>query len=277
MLHEKLEEYNSAFEKIMEELEEPEMPEDPKSSAPSTTDETPKKSSFDNVFSKIDDTRAVDWLDFLLYIALLFVVPFLPNRAVKTAVLSLVKGCALALQWTLTLELLDKMDVHFKHWHHYLLQQVQNKTISLSVFRPVQHYLVHILFIVKQLSLLRYYSTWSMERVIGVFFKLIKSKCKGSRNASFLVERFALHNYINTAIRIQNEIDLIQLKPYGRESYMDLPNDPSEGVSSPSVKDALTRYYQQTLGLMISDIDDSTIVVAGRLWMNLTIHSSCMY
>ncbi|OAD76881.1 hypothetical protein PHYBLDRAFT_142388 [Phycomyces blakesleeanus NRRL 1555(-)] len=43
MLHEKLEEYNSAFEKIMEELEEPEMSEDPKSSAPSTTDETPKK------------------------------------------------------------------------------------------------------------------------------------------------------------------------------------------------------------------------------------------
>ncbi|OAD76911.1 hypothetical protein PHYBLDRAFT_165409 [Phycomyces blakesleeanus NRRL 1555(-)] len=44
MLHEKLEEYNSAFEKIMEELEEPEMPKDPKSSAPSTTDKTPKKS-----------------------------------------------------------------------------------------------------------------------------------------------------------------------------------------------------------------------------------------
>ncbi|OAD78101.1 hypothetical protein PHYBLDRAFT_141966 [Phycomyces blakesleeanus NRRL 1555(-)] len=44
MLHEKFEEYNSAFEKIMEELEEPEKPEDPKSSAPSTTDETPKKS-----------------------------------------------------------------------------------------------------------------------------------------------------------------------------------------------------------------------------------------
>ncbi|OAD75665.1 hypothetical protein PHYBLDRAFT_166894 [Phycomyces blakesleeanus NRRL 1555(-)] len=44
MLHKKLEEYNSAFKKIMEELEEPEMPEDPKSSAPSTTDETPKKS-----------------------------------------------------------------------------------------------------------------------------------------------------------------------------------------------------------------------------------------
>ncbi|OAD67250.1 C2H2-type zinc finger transcription factor [Phycomyces blakesleeanus NRRL 1555(-)] len=54
--------------------------------------------SFDNVFSKIDGTRAVDWLDFLLYIVPTLVIPFLSNRAVKTAVLSLVKGCALALQ-----------------------------------------------------------------------------------------------------------------------------------------------------------------------------------
>ncbi|OAD66223.1 hypothetical protein PHYBLDRAFT_175516 [Phycomyces blakesleeanus NRRL 1555(-)] len=254
-------------------------------------------SSFDNIFSKIDGTRAVDWLDFLLYIVPTLVVPFLPNRAVKTVVLSLVKGCALALQWTLTSELLDKMDVnrHFKHWHHYLSQQVQNKTISRSAFRPVQHYLVHIPFIVNQLDLLRCYSTQSMERVIGVFSKLIKSKCKDGHNASFLVERFTLHNYVNTAISIQNEIDLIQPKPYGRESYMDLPNDPSgaqlwepfhqfaqlnddliEGVSSPRVKDILTRYYQQTSGLMISDIGDSTIVVASRLWMNLTLYSSCI-
>ncbi|OAD74354.1 hypothetical protein PHYBLDRAFT_167768 [Phycomyces blakesleeanus NRRL 1555(-)] len=183
--------------------------------------------SFDNVFSKIDGTHAVDWLDFLLYIVYTLVVPFLPNRAVKTAVLSLVKGCALALQWMLTLELLNKMDVHLKHWHYYLSQQVQNKTISHSVFRPVQHYLVHIPFIVKQLGSLRCYSTRSMERVIGVFSKLIKSKCKSSRNASFLVERFTLHNYINIAISIQNEIDLIQPKLYGRESYMNLSNDPS--------------------------------------------------
>ncbi|OAD68523.1 hypothetical protein PHYBLDRAFT_172950 [Phycomyces blakesleeanus NRRL 1555(-)] len=231
--------------------------------------------SFDNVFSKIDGTRAVDWLDFLLYIVPTLVVPFLSNRAVKTAVLSLVKGCALALQWTLTSELLDEMDV---------------------VFRPVQHYLMHIPFIVKQLGPLRCYSTRSMERVIGVFSKLIKSKCKGGRNASFLVERFTLHNYVNTAISIQNEIDLIQPKPYGRESHMHLPNDFSgaqlwepfhrfahlnddlvEGVSGPSVKDALTRYYQRTSGLMISNIGDFTIVVAGRLWMNPTVYSSCMY
>ncbi|OAD74068.1 hypothetical protein PHYBLDRAFT_145530 [Phycomyces blakesleeanus NRRL 1555(-)] len=78
-----------------------------------------------------------------------------------------------------------------------------------------------------QLGPLRCYSTQSMERVIGVFSKLIKSKCKGGRNASFLVEQFILHNYVNTTISIQDKIDLIQPKSYGRESYMNLPNDSS--------------------------------------------------
>ncbi|OAD67121.1 hypothetical protein PHYBLDRAFT_174505 [Phycomyces blakesleeanus NRRL 1555(-)] len=65
---------------------------------------------FDNVFAKIDGTCAVDWLDFLLYLVPTLVVSYLPNRAVKTALLSLVKGCALALQWTLTSELLDEIE-----------------------------------------------------------------------------------------------------------------------------------------------------------------------
>ncbi|OAD78081.1 hypothetical protein PHYBLDRAFT_141944 [Phycomyces blakesleeanus NRRL 1555(-)] len=61
MLHEKLEEYNSAFEKIMKELEEPEMPEDPKTSAPSTTDETPKKIAFDFTKPTNSLTSASNW------------------------------------------------------------------------------------------------------------------------------------------------------------------------------------------------------------------------
>ncbi|OAD67120.1 hypothetical protein PHYBLDRAFT_174504 [Phycomyces blakesleeanus NRRL 1555(-)] len=66
-----------------------------------------------------------------------------------------------------------------------------------------------------------------MERVIGVFLKLIKSKSKGGQNASFLVEQFVIHNYTSMAISICDEVNLIWPKPYGRESYMDLPNDPS--------------------------------------------------
>lgn len=65
--------------------------------------------SFDNVIEKTDGTRAVDWLDFLLSCVPTIVAPYLKDTATKKAVLSLVKGCALALQWELTLDLLDEM------------------------------------------------------------------------------------------------------------------------------------------------------------------------
>ncbi|OAD74819.1 hypothetical protein PHYBLDRAFT_61130 [Phycomyces blakesleeanus NRRL 1555(-)] len=238
--------------------------------------------SFDNVFAKIDGIRAVDWLDFLLYLVPTLVVPYLSNRAVKTALLSL----------TLTSELLDEMESYFKHWHSFLYQQVQNNTLSHSVFRPVQHYLVHIPYIIKQQGPLRCYSTRSIERVIGVFSKLIKSKSKGGQNASFLVKQFAIHNYTSTAISICDEVNLIRPKPYGRESYMDLPNDPSgaqlwelfhqlvnlnddsvEGVGSPSVKEALSKYYQRTTGLTGHEFGDSVVVVATHLNRNVIVHS----
>ncbi|OAD77052.1 C2H2-type zinc finger transcription factor [Phycomyces blakesleeanus NRRL 1555(-)] len=215
--------------------------------------------SFDNIFVKIDSTCAVDWLNFLLYLVPTLVVPYLPNRAVKTALLSLVKGCALALQWTLTSELLDEMES-------------------------------------KQQGPLQCYFTRSMERVIGVFSKLIKFKSKGGQNASFLIKRFAIHNYTSMAISICDEVNLTRPKLYGRESYMDLPNDSSgvqlwepfhqfanlnddsvEGVGGPSVKEALLKYYQRTTGLTSHEFGDSVVVVAARLWMNSTIYSSCMY
>ncbi|OAD72690.1 C2H2-type zinc finger transcription factor [Phycomyces blakesleeanus NRRL 1555(-)] len=224
--------------------------------------------SFNNVFAKIDGTRAVDWLDFLLYLVPTLVVPYLPNRAVKTALLSLVKDTS----------------------------STGTRFYTNNVFRPVQHYLVHIPYIIKQQGPLRCYSTRSMERVIGIFSKLIKSKSKGGRNTSFLVERFAIHNYTSMAISICDEINLIWPKPYGRESYMDLPNDPSgaqlwepfhqfvnlnndsvEGVGGPSVKEALLKYYRRTTGLTGHEFGDSVVVVAARLWMDSTVYSSCMY
>ncbi|OAD73085.1 hypothetical protein PHYBLDRAFT_71583 [Phycomyces blakesleeanus NRRL 1555(-)] len=174
------------------------------------------------------------------------------------------------------------------------LRPLEDFKVGNPCFRPVQHYLVHIPYIIKQQGPLQCYSTCSMERVIGVFSKLIKSKSKGGRNASFLVKQFAIHNYTNMAISICDEINLIRPKPYGRESYMDLPNDPSsaqlwepfhqfvnlnndlvEGVGGPSVKEALLKYYRRTTGLTGHEFGDSVVVVAARLWMDLTSQSTC--
>lgn len=59
---------------------------------------------------KKDGVRAVDWLDFLLYVVPTLVVPYLPSTSAKKALLALVKGCALALQWRLTEDLLREME-----------------------------------------------------------------------------------------------------------------------------------------------------------------------
>jgi hypothetical protein len=66
--------------------------------------------SFDDVIRGIDGTRAVDWLDFLLYIVPTVVVPCLSTESCKQAVLALVRGCSIALQWELTHELIDDME-----------------------------------------------------------------------------------------------------------------------------------------------------------------------
>ena len=65
--------------------------------------------SFHNVFEKIEGTRAVDWLDFLLYIVPTLVVPYLPTVASKKATLALVKGCALSLQWDISPEQIEQI------------------------------------------------------------------------------------------------------------------------------------------------------------------------
>ncbi|OAD74319.1 C2H2-type zinc finger transcription factor [Phycomyces blakesleeanus NRRL 1555(-)] len=216
--------------------------------------------SFDNVFAKIDGTRTVDWLDFLLYLVPTLVVPYLPNRAVKTALLSLMKGCALALQWTLTSELLDEMQSTGTRFYINKSRIV----LCLVVFSD-------------QCNI-----TWSIYP--------ISSSSKAPCNATPLAQ------WRDTAISICDEINLIRPKPYGRESYMDLPNDPSgvqlwepfhqfvnlnndsvEGVGSPSVKEALLKYYQRTTGLTGHEFGDSVVVVAARLWMDSTVYSSCMY
>lgn len=43
--------------------------------------------------------RAVDYLNFLFYVVPTCFVPYLRNEDAKSALLKLVKGCALSLQW----------------------------------------------------------------------------------------------------------------------------------------------------------------------------------
>lgn len=58
--------------------------------------------SWDNLINKIDGARAIDFIDFLLYVVPTLIVPLFARADVRKAVISLVRGCAMALQWEFT-------------------------------------------------------------------------------------------------------------------------------------------------------------------------------
>ena len=66
--------------------------------------------SWDNLIAKTDGARAVDFLDFLLFVVPTLIVPLFRSAPVRRALLNLVKGCAIALQWELTDSNINEME-----------------------------------------------------------------------------------------------------------------------------------------------------------------------
>lgn len=66
--------------------------------------------SWDNLVKKIDGARAVDFLDFLLYVVPTLIVPLFTKLDVRRALLFLVRGCAIGLQWETNESLIQEME-----------------------------------------------------------------------------------------------------------------------------------------------------------------------
>lgn len=145
---------------------------------------------------------------------------------------------------------------------------------------------------------LRAYSTRSMERSIGIFSKLIKSKREGGKNASNIIERLAIHNHVNCVLNIEETIHLIRPRQYTDSSYMNLPDDIDgpqlwepffpiielndeqlvEGVPGQKFIKAIKRYYSRSnYSNQLVDLTTNSITLASRLWLSSTVYSSCMY
>ncbi|KAG1441686.1 hypothetical protein G6F56_011368 [Rhizopus delemar] len=65
--------------------------------------------SWDDIFAKVDGTRPVDWLDFLLHAVPTVVAPFIQRQDARDALLGLVRACNLSLQWRITDQMLREM------------------------------------------------------------------------------------------------------------------------------------------------------------------------
>lgn len=153
--------------------------------------------------------------------------------------------------------------------------------------KPVQHYLQHIPMMIERQGVLKAYSGRSMERTIGRYKKLIKSKVNVGANAGNVMERFAMYGYVNSLnLDIRKTLNLLEPKKYSANTYVPLDaNDKSAPqlwspmsqslaspilsfLSLPHFKKALEKYIRgvYTFATIPSSFKYTVPTLAGRVW-----------
>ncbi|KAG1456672.1 hypothetical protein G6F56_006779 [Rhizopus delemar] len=253
--------------------------------------------SWNNIFVKVDGTRAVDWLDFLLHAVPTDVAPFIQRQDARDALLGLVPACNLSLQWQITNQMLREMSAKFRAWLRFLKQEAFNKNVSYAVFRSVQHYLCHIPLIIHQTGPLRVYSTRSMKKAIGNISKSIHSNIDSGKNASNINEQVAMRKFIKMNIDIEDELNLIKPKQYRPESFWSNPSGNSDSeqlweffklniqtkdntvgqLDIQPLQQSLNKFYRH-IGLNSStELLVNVMDLAGRAWIDNTVYNSKLY
>ncbi|KAL0086416.1 hypothetical protein J3Q64DRAFT_1834229 [Phycomyces blakesleeanus] len=117
--------------------------------------------SWDNIIDKREGVRAIDYIDFLLYVISTLLVPLFTRQTTRKALLALVKGCSICLQWNLNENMIVEMENNFNIWHQFLDSEITEKI---------------------------YQSESSLPKVFS------------GKNAGNLVERLAIRGYLNCSV-----------------------------------------------------------------------------
>ncbi|KAG2191063.1 hypothetical protein INT47_012048, partial [Mucor saturninus] len=255
-------------------------------------------SKWENPIEQSGGNRGVDWIDFFLYMVPTTFVPALLHNNVKKPLLFLCKACAVALKWRITREDLTMMKSAFNQWNTFLLNEILQKRIQPGVLKPVQHYLIHVPMMIEKQGVLKAYSGRSMERTIGRYKKLIKSKVNAGANAGNVLERFAIYGHVNSLnINLRETLNLLEPKKRTTNDFVSL--DPSDdtapelwsplfqcpvstlpcGVSDRQFTSALQRYYRREYSGPHEFVNTRSGVVngAGRAWFDDIVYTSSFF
>ncbi|KAG2211979.1 hypothetical protein INT45_014171 [Circinella minor] len=147
-----------------------------------------------DVVKSTKDTRAVDYIDSLLYVFPTIIIDQLednncPTEAIS-ALASLVKACALSLSWEITSTDIVVIEECIEVWHMFALNNMNHNLYTVNF-----HYLRHIPEALQQLGPMRAYGVRSMERAVGLFDKLIKSTKEPGKNADKQLELLAANRF----------------------------------------------------------------------------------
>ncbi|OAD70453.1 hypothetical protein PHYBLDRAFT_70627 [Phycomyces blakesleeanus NRRL 1555(-)] len=139
--------------------------------------------------------KAVDWIDFLLFVVPTIVVDHFVFDRTKAAVMKLVTACRISQQWRITAANIQETEEAIGRWHAFLRCEIEEKRLKPTVFVMNQHMLVHLGYMMREMSPLRACSCRPIERTIGVYSAAIKSRKKPGKNMENLLLRKAAINH----------------------------------------------------------------------------------
>ncbi|SAM00067.1 hypothetical protein [Absidia glauca] len=184
--------------------------------------------SFRHPFGK-HSTRAVDWIDIARFaIPALFVGKFQDHGA-RVAMLSIVAFIQTVLHKDLQATQLVNMKRSLEVWTTYLLNQVDEGKLPVSVFTPNEHYLQHIIEIIKRLGPPTYYSPRCMERTIGLYKRRKRStKDPGVEAGNIMVKLAARNN-----LTLKNNCEQVDRPDLGNDLTPQTINLISDSLDAP--------------------------------------------
>ncbi|KAI9310769.1 hypothetical protein BX666DRAFT_1152675 [Dichotomocladium elegans] len=136
-----------------------------------------------DVLTRTSDTRAVDYIDMLIYFIPTAVLEVLEEEGGCSdrgaiALASLIKACAISLSWEITDEDISAVERCINTWQGFALDEVPGNLHTINM-----HYLRHLPEALRQFGPLRTVSARSMERTVGLYDKRIRSTKAPGKNA----------------------------------------------------------------------------------------------
>ncbi|CEP17097.1 hypothetical protein [Parasitella parasitica] len=174
---------------------------------------------FLNIIENTRGNRPMDYLNSALYIVPTLMVHDLKEAGARKAVVALTRGMCLSLQWRFTPESLTELQSCISIFHECCRQRRAEQKLSVSIFRPVMHYLSHIQWIIHRQGPLVAYSTRSQERSIGKFSDLITGKVETHKQAGNLIETVAIRNFIKRTFDESDHLQGIRPRPYSASIF----------------------------------------------------------
>ncbi|KAI9245565.1 hypothetical protein BDA99DRAFT_543660 [Phascolomyces articulosus] len=238
-----------------------------------------------DVFTRSGSSRAVDYIDFLLYVVPTVVYEVLEENECsdRDSLMNLVNGCSLALQ----LEISNKEEqaeregdpeqpsnlerLYLHQWHIFMLNDMPHNLYTINM-----HMLRHLADSIEVLGTPRTISTRNIERAIGEIKAYIKSRVAPGPNASNALLKIAASRHWNRYYDTHMEDALDQKRQtfqLGDDEQMQfwgplMHNVPISNYNNYNLRHYIHKYWLRVKESPLDEIDPILGVVAPKLFLN---------